>query len=285
VTAGKATLIVNADDFGYTAGVTRGILAAHDEGIVTSATVMATGSAVDLAIAEAKRRPNLGIGVHLTLCDVAPAAPRDSVRSLMDSQADRFPTLMGMARRVLAGRVRFAELVAELHAQIARVVDAGIRPTHLDTHRHVIVLPMVLDAIVEAARPFGVRAIRRPLERGGWKRASAAAILKYGILAPITFRLARRARAAGFSSPDEFWGISAMGRADFAARLAAAIDAVRPGITEFMVHPGEIDAELRRIDSYIGPRETELSALRNPELRDRCVRRGIRLASYAALAA
>jgi chitin disaccharide deacetylase len=282
---GNRTLIVNADDFGFTPGVTRGILAAHDDGLVTSTTAMATGVGIEDALAEARRRPALGVGVHITLCDTPPAAPTSAVRSLLDPDTGRFPSLGGMTLRFATRRVRLRELTTEIKAQIGRIVDAGVQPTHIDTHRHVVVLPGVLDAIIEAARPFGLRAIRRPLERNGWRNSGIPALLKYGILAPITWRLGQRALSAGFRSPNEFWGISAMGQPDFAERLSQAICELTPGVTEFMVHPGEPDAELKRIDTYLEPRQFELQALRDPRLRALCQDLGVRLATYAVLAA
>ncbi|MBZ5628348.1 MAG: ChbG/HpnK family deacetylase [Acidobacteriia bacterium] len=60
-------LIINADDFGLTRGVNRAIVEAHERGVVTSATLMASGSEFDEAVALARRLPRLSVGCHVDL--------------------------------------------------------------------------------------------------------------------------------------------------------------------------------------------------------------------------
>ena len=156
------TLIVNADDFGLSASVNAGIVRAHALGIVTSTTLLATGAAFDEAVAMARRYPALGVGVHLDLVEGRPRCAPSQVPSLLSSAGTFVGGTPALASRAFRGRLAYRELVLELVAQIARVVDAGIRPTHVDTHQHAHCLPVVCAAVLEAAARFGIRRIRFP---------------------------------------------------------------------------------------------------------------------------
>jgi predicted glycoside hydrolase/deacetylase ChbG (UPF0249 family) len=112
-------LIVNADDFGLSAGVNRGILRAHDEGIVTSASLMVRQPAAEAAVAEARRRPWLSLGLHL---DVGEWEYRDG------HWAALYEVVPGDDGPALA-------------AEVGRQLDAFVRlvgrpPTHVDSHQH-----------------------------------------------------------------------------------------------------------------------------------------------------
>ena len=134
-------LIVNADDLGWTEGVNRGILEAFQHGIVTSASLLANGSAFAGGAKAAHSAPGLGVGVHLNLTDGPPVADRETVESLLNDDgefaAGPESLLLRRARRGLVLR----EVEEEWDEQISRVRDAGIEPTHVDGHKHVHMLP------------------------------------------------------------------------------------------------------------------------------------------------
>src|ERR1700691_3292444 len=87
-------LILNADDFGYTRGINEGIIRAHRDGVLTSATLMANGAAFDDAVERAKANPTLGVGCHLVLTGGFAVAPREEIPSLADS-GGRLPASLG----------------------------------------------------------------------------------------------------------------------------------------------------------------------------------------------
>src|SRR5262249_34836467 len=131
------SLIVNADDLGWSEGVNRGIAEAHRRGIVTSASLLANGAAFVLAVELARTAPALGVGVHLNLSDGAPMAERETVTSLLNDEGEFAggpeSLLLRMARRGLD----LGEVEREWEAQIGKIREAGIEPTHLDGHKHV----------------------------------------------------------------------------------------------------------------------------------------------------
>ena len=141
--------MINADDFGFTPDVNEGIVEAHRHGILTATTMMANGEAFDDALRLARETPSLDIGAHLALV---------SGRSVLTGR----PLPAGVPQLLAALARRQIRPYEELRAQVARLVDAGLRPTHLDTHKHTHLAPPVLDAVARIGEEFGIRWVRRP---------------------------------------------------------------------------------------------------------------------------
>ena len=284
-------LILNADDFGYTTGVNEGIIRAHRDGILTSATLMANGRAFDDAVERAKANPKLGIGCHLVLTGGFSVAPREEIPSLADAEG-RLPRSLGaLVARVSAGSVRTNEIERELRAQLEKIRRAGIELSHVDTHKHTHVHPRVMGAVGRVAREFGITRVRNPIENLGdsWRTARSE---NADIVANMAASLAVRAvgswfnaiaRKYGLQSPDHFLGLAITGRMS-AAALCRLIDTLPEGRTEIMVHPGIYDAELVKSGSRLQQqRQTELDGLLAPEARRAVDANSVRLISYREL--
>jgi chitin disaccharide deacetylase len=287
-------LIVNADDFGWTAGVNRGIAEAHRNGIVTSASLLANGGAFAEAVELTRTSRGLGVGVHLNLSDGPPAAPREAVPSLVN-EAGEFEggpdgLLLKMATRALSVR----EVEIEWEAQISRVRKAGIEPTHLDGHKHVHMLPGLFEIALRLAKRNGIAAIRVSHEASSLRaalstgEARAVVVLKQGVQARGLKLLVRDAREqaerAGVSTADYFCGIAQTG--ELTKQGVARLLRVLPeGTTELMCHPGYSDDALRKTATRLqASREKELEILTDPEIRNLVASQGIRLIDYAFLA-
>src|SRR5271154_2160978 len=135
-------LILNADDFGLTRGVNEGIIRSHCEGILTSATLMATGPAFDDAVERAKATPTLGVGCHLVLMGGTAGAKPSEIPSLVDVNG-LLPESLGIfVTKVTSRSIQTRDIEIELRAQIQKILRAGIEPTHVDTHKHTHVHPM-----------------------------------------------------------------------------------------------------------------------------------------------
>jgi predicted glycoside hydrolase/deacetylase ChbG (UPF0249 family) len=238
-------LIVNADDFGFTRDVNQGIVEAHRDGILTSTTLMASGAAFDDAVRLAKDNPTLDIGCHLVLVGEPP-----------------FPaTVVKLMQAVALGRIRIYD---EFAAQVRRILDAGLNPTHLDTHKHTHLLPPVLDAVARIAEEFGIPWVRHTLV--------------------MPRRFERVLREHHCRSTDHFAGFRITGKYD-AQALAALIRALPEGSTEFMCHPGRCGPELRAAGTRLKEsRERELLALTSPEVRAALAEAGVQLATFSQLA-
>ena len=271
----RKQLVVNADDFGFTPDVNAGIVEAHRDGILTAATLMANGDAFEDAVRLARQTPGLDIGCHLVLI---------GGHSLLTKQA--FPATV--AQLVAALATRRIRVYDELAAQMRRIVDAGVRPSHLDTHKHTHLAPPVLDAVARLAEEFGVRWVRRPFDfplnalRGGVPRLKRLSSDALGLLRR---RFHRVLASHGCRTTDHFAGFQITGRFQ-TAELVELMSVIPPGSTELMVHPGRCGPALRAARTRLKEsREAELAALVAPEVRQATLRHGITLVNYAALPA
>ncbi|WP_263355288.1 ChbG/HpnK family deacetylase [Acidicapsa acidisoli] len=268
-------LIINADDFGLTAGVNRAITELHRQKALTSATLMARATATDEAVAMAD--PSLGVGCHVVLVDgQSVLAPRRDLVLLVDpvSTGGRFkPTLLGLLRllylqrksRSFSNRRLEEEIQAEAAAQISLLQGHGFNLTHIDTHKHTHMFPRVLRPVLRAARAAGIRTIRNPFEpewsiratpRAPWLRRIQVQLLR--TFEPIFRRIVAE---EGFVTTDGAIGVLATGTLD-PATLASLLRAVPHGTWELVTHPGYNDAELAQAGTrLLASREIELAAL------------------------
>ncbi len=287
-------LIVNADDFGFTAGVNRAIIEAHTRGIVTSATLMAKGRAFEDAVSLAKTAPRLSVGCHVVLIDGEPVLEAKVLPSLISANrhSPRFRDgLKSFAARALAHRLNAYQIESETIAQIRKLQSAGVNVSHVDTHKHTHLFPSVLRPLLHAAGNCGVRAVRNPFgprtplksgdlfrRPGLWTRYAET-----GILRPLALKFRDAARRAGLVTPDGTLGIVVTGALN--EKLFRAIATVIPeGTWEFVCHPGYNDADLMSAKTRLREsRETELRVLTMPEARQLLSDRGIVLISYRDL--
>ena len=281
-------LIINADDFGLTAGVNRGILESHQKGVVTSSTLMACGARFDQAAALSKQAPRLSVGCHVVLVDGSPELGREQVSSLTaKGPTPRFrESLITFAGLAIAKRLDEEQIENEITAQIRKLQSAGITVSHLDSHKHTHMFPVVLRGMLRAARNCGVKAIRNPFEPlvfakvGGWKRQFQLRILqRYR----ATFR--KELGEAGMVTPDGCIGIAVTGGLTLEA-FQALVENLPKGTWEFVSHPGYVDAELGEVKTRLRTsRERELAILTSEAAKESLRRAQIELISYHHFAA
>ena len=259
-------LIVNADDFGLTAGVNRAVMELHRAGVVTSATLMARAAATAEAIEMALRAPALGVGCHVVLADGEPVLAAEKIPTLVDERTGRFPPALGaLLRRLLAGRIRSSEIEAEAGAQIVYLQSRGVKLTHIDTHKHTHLFPSVLRPVLRAARALGIRAVRNPFEPA-WSRRCARNAgqirrAEVGALRMLEPAFRRIVAEEGFATTDGAIGILATGTLD-AVTVSAMLNNLPAGNWELLTHPGYNDADLARVRTRLrSSRETERQAL------------------------
>ena len=243
-------LIVNADDFGLTRGVSDGILIAHRHGIVTSTTALVNREIPDDQLGRL-RDSGMGVGLHVNL---TLGEPLTRGRSLVDG-AGRFVR----DARHAAARAAPADVAAEIEAQLERFGRLFRRaPSHLDSHHHVGQLSPVQDAFLRVAVEAGLP-VRSQDERT---------------------RLA--ARSARLRTPDHFFGESGPRAYWSLHRTLAMLRQVPDGSSEFMTHPGYCDDELS-YSRYGRQRETELIGVGSPAARAAAMALGIRLCGFGDL--
>jgi predicted glycoside hydrolase/deacetylase ChbG (UPF0249 family) len=277
------SLVVNADDFGASDAVSRGILEAHRRGIVTSTSVLGNCSDPAGAAHLLADVPDLGVGVHLTLSGGPPVAPLDRVRSLLGPDQ----ALPGNVRDVFAawarGDLRQDEVEHEFDAQVVRLRELGLKIDHLDTHRHVGFLPLIGRAVEAVAHRHGIAGIRMAVERPSlsWftdpQRGGFAAAL--GGLAWFTRRQIGARRHGPLT-----WGYAESGQLD-EVRILEILARLPRGCHELICHPG-LEDDPERPTATLGWRHLrarELEALASATIRKAVERRCIRLCRWSDL--
>ena len=287
-TASVPRLIVNADDFGLTSGVNRAIVDASRSGIVTSATLMANSRAFDEAVHVAKDQARLQVGCHVVLIDGEPLCAE--LPSLTNGTGKFRSSIKDFALAAVRKRISADEIQREAEAQIRKIQAAGIRVTHVDTHKHTHLFPHVLRPVLKAAKACGVPAVRNPFEPPRtWPRHLMAIpalwmrVVEVGLLQRFAASFRRIVTEEGMLTTHGTIGVSATGKLN--QRLLTETAQVLPeGTWELVCHPGYLDADLESAGTrLLQSRRVELDALTSEETRAILTRRGIELISYADL--
>ena len=280
-------LVVTADDFGMSVEVNEAVEAAHRDGILTSASLVVTGNAVDDAIRRARRLPTLGVGLHLALFGARAAA--GASRLAPDGvNLGETPVRTGIAL-MLFPRTR-AQLAREIAAQAEAFRTTGLGCTHLDGHWHCHQHPAVLPLALEAVRPLGARAVRIPYETAGFSRQAAgrgalARTAQSLAHAPLAAMMRHTARRHGFATNDHFFGKVDAGVISLPLLLGMAA-ALTHGVTELGLHPAL--AGFAGSGPHAPPahwqQAAELAALTDPALRAALAARDVRLCRWDEIA-
>ena len=288
-------LIINADDFGLTAGVNRAIVEAHENGVVSSATLMANGRAFGQAVSLAQSTPGMGVGCHVVLVDGAPLLPQTQVHSLLDGSGNsagdaRFREgISKFGALAMLGRLAADEIEAEATAQIRKLQASGIPVTHLDSHKHTHLFPRVLRPLLRAAQRCGVRAIRNPFERIQGSQLAASPSLwrrwaEVGVLRGFARHFREAVQQAGIATPDGTLAIVATGTLNDRL-LRLMVENLPEGTWELVCHPGYNDADLQGIQTRLREsREQELRILTSQSTRDLLAANGVEMVSFRDLA-
>jgi predicted glycoside hydrolase/deacetylase ChbG (UPF0249 family) len=218
------------------------------------------------------------------------AAPEE-IPTLIDDHGNLPGSLFVLFTRLSSGRVPARQIEAEFRAQITRVVNAGIHPTHLDTHKHTHTHPRVMEALGRVANEFKIRNVRKPYEdlrvslggglpqlRGNTLQLASA--VAAGMTAPL-FR--QMVRSYGLWTPDYFFGLTATGMLS-SERVKDVLNLLPPGKSELMCHPGICDEDLLNCSTRLKQeRQTELDSLLDPGVRHCAEQRGIRFIRFEEL--
>ena len=233
-------MIINADDFGLCEGVNRAIAEAHRTGVLTSATIMANMSAVDEAIEIARKMPKLGVGVHLNVVEGSPVLKGSEVAVIVgeDGRFKYSPAKLAIGA-LLSSKIRKA-IEVELSAQIEIVVKMGIKPTHLDSHKHFHCFAPIYKIVCRLAEQFEIGAIRWPWEpatvcTGDWPKISGKDKRRAFMVRNLS--LSCQKIDARYIKTDIFFGLAHTGKIDnnFWAEIGRTQFV---GTAEVMTHPG-----------------------------------------------
>lgn len=279
-------LIVNADDFGLHPLINAGIIKGHQEGFITSTSLMPSALCWQEAVRLAKENPRLGIGVHLTLVGGVPSVlPKEKVSSLLDDDGLFLPDYVAFAKRYYGGAVKRSELEAELRAQLERALESGVNITHIDSHQHTHVLPGINSLVLKLSNEYNIIRVRIPKEgylfTGGFQTGVGRLIGRSG-LSFCADMAALRADSLGLRHPQHFYGMLAGGHLN-AQLIANILRQLPEGVSEIMTHPGLDSAALGKAFSWQYHWREELDAYLDAGNKALLKELGIEPVSFAAL--
>jgi hopanoid biosynthesis associated protein HpnK len=265
------TLIVTGDDFGFSRGVNRAIIEAHERGILTHASLMVNGDAAPEAVALARSRPGLSVGLHLVVVDGAATLPPSEIPHLTgtDGRFRGTPVSAGL-RYQFSGAAR-SELAREIHAQLERFRETGLALSHVDGHHHMHLHPVVLENVVAMAREFAIPAIRLPSEELGLALAINPGNIAGKAIWSFIFGLLRRhgerrLRRTGIAFSERVYGLLETGRVT-GPYLLDLIPRIRADRVEIYCHPA-VGSPGEPSDGKPGTGSAELSGLLSPRVRE-----------------
>lgn len=255
-------LIVNADDFGLSELTNKGIADCINKGMVTSTTIIANGNAFEHCIALAKKQ-KLDTGIHLNLTHY------NSLTGLKLSMSNIWKAMLHMLDKKLVEK--------EMKAQVEKVLKAGIKPTHLDGHKHIHIFPGVIDATITIAKEYNLNKIRLPLTK-----KLKFKISKQWLKAFLVNHYARKARKkmekAGIKTTENFYGMMETGRLT-TENLKKVLANIQGKTAELMCHPGYYD---KNLDCALkNEREIELRALTGKDAKE--MAKGTELISFRSI--
>lgn len=260
-------LIVTADDFGAALAVNEAVEQAHVDGILTAASLMVSGAAVDDAVERARRLPGLGVGLHLALADAAPVLPPERIPALVGPDGRFHDSMLRTALAIAASGSARRQLAAEIEAQFAAFAATGLPLDHVNAHKHFHLHPMIASAVLRIGPKYGMKAMRVPYERGG--------------TAPLRWwarQLRARLRRAGLTVNDRFIGLGWTGAMD-AERMRQAVTTPVDGLIEIYCHPATNDDWPGHAPGY--RYRDELAALVDPAVKRMLSSSGVTHGSFA----
>ena len=274
-------LIINADDFGFSQGVNAAIIQAHEEGVLTSTSLMVSGDAAQEAIALAKNHPHLAVGLHLVLVCGKSVLPPAQIPNLVDSQGNfsNNPTQAGLSYQF--NPATRAELRLEISAQLEKFRDSGLNLAHVDGHLHLHVHPVILNILTEFAAEFKIKFIRLPSEELTKNLKIDQRNLLTKIIWSIVFGQLRRygeglLKANQIKFANRVYGLLQTG--DMSEKyLLDLIPQIEAELVEIYSHPALVNTETNNGG------EVELAALLSQEVRQLLTVKDFKLSNYNQL--
>ncbi len=274
-------VVINGDDFGLSPSVNQAVIQAHEQGILTSTSLMVSGKASAEAVNLAKAHPNLGVGLHLVLVCGQSVLPPEQIPHLVDREGNfpDDPVKAGLTYQF--NQAARQELKQEIRAQLKKFQQTGLPLSHVDGHLHLHTHPVVLGILTDLAQEFQIKVIRLPSEELHFTLAIDKSNLPIKIIHSQVFQQLRRygerlLHTQGIMTPDKVYGLLATGKMS-EAYLQQLIPKIQANVIEIYSHPDCSDQT-----NPTGP--LELQALLSPSVRDRLQDSGFELVNFHQLA-
>ena len=255
----RHAVIVTADDFGLSPEVNAAVEQAHQQGVLTAASLMVGERAVPEAVAIARRNPSLAVGLHLTLTDGTPILPSNRIPALVGPRGHFRDDMAGLGLVLATSAAARQQLAAEIAAQFVAFHATGLPCAHLDAHKHYHLHPIIGAIACRVAAAAGVPRVRVPWEPPSLVPGAPRALW------PMAALLRRTATRHGLWATDRVVGLAWSG-AFTADRLLSVLSRLLPGSTEIYLHPATAGGFPGAAPGY--RYAEELAALMDPRVRD-----------------
>ena len=277
-------LIVNADDFGLSPEVNAGIVRAHRDGILRSASLMVAEPAALPAAELARDNSGLDVGLHAVVCQGRSILDSSRLGTALNASGEFMDSPVGAGMRYFFDRSLRAAMTDELRAQVERHLELVGYLNHIDGHLNFHVHPLFADILVNLAVEYKVPCIRLPRERVmttiRLRRDNATRkLVESAIFRTLSRRTRRMMTERGLTSTDALFGLHQSGHLseDY---VVGVIDRIRDGTTELYFHPA---ADIGGVPPSAAA-QLEVEILTSPRVRDAVARNGIELTTFADLA-
>jgi hopanoid biosynthesis associated protein HpnK len=282
----QVQLIVNGDDFGASEHVNEAVIQAFKRGILTSCSLMVSGDAFDHAVRLARENVQLGVGIHLVTVLGRSVLPHSQIPHLVDKDGNfpSDPTIAGL--RYYFSMAARKELKRELQAQFEKFASTGLKFSHIDSHLHMHVHPVIFDAALDLGDRFDVRRMRVPQDElrialgfgcpNKLKTTGYAAVFYL-----LVSRMRKRLRNRGFLSTGRVYGNFQSGKMS-EKYVLYVLDRLHARTNELYFHPAIHNGELP-LDDQQRQCYSEFNILISPTVAHRIQERGIRLTNYVKL--
>jgi hopanoid biosynthesis associated protein HpnK len=281
---GLKRLIVNADDFGLSPEVNAGIIRAHRDGVLRSASLMVAEPAARAAAEMARDNPALDVGLHAVVCRGRSLLDASRLGAAVSASGEFIDSPVGAGMRYFFDRSMRAAMTDELRAQVERHLELVGYLNHIDGHLNFHVHPLFADILVDLAVEYKVPCIRLPRERVmttlRLRRDNATRKLVESIIfRTLSRRTSRMMAHRGLTSTDALFGLHQSGHLseDY---VLSVLDRIREGTTELYFHPAaDIGGTPPAVEAQL-----EVEILSSQRVRDAIARNGIELITFADLA-
>ncbi len=230
-------LIINADDFGASKAVNKGIIAGHKKGIITSTSMFANSLCFDSSIKILKANPTLKVGIHLVLSKEGNSgkAVKKNLKKIVDKNSNfKFNNLHKTGLHLIDKK----EVWKEWDSQIKKLIKSGIKLDHINGHSHIHIFPYVLDIVIKLAKKYEIKKIRLPYEKSSIKINRQT--WKYYLLNYYSKKAKKKLDKAGLDYPGNFYGTFMSGKPT-KAYFINLLNSLPNGFNEIIVHPGYLD--------------------------------------------
>ncbi len=273
-------LILNADDFGRSSNINKAVMIAHRQGILTSASLMVAGDAVDDAVEQARQTPKLALGLHLVLVGGRAVLPPRDIPDLVDQNGffSERPVSAGL-RYFLSSKAQ-KQLALEMEAQFERFAKFQLELTHVNGHLHMHLHPTVFRLLLTFAEQYGAQGLRLPRDdlwkSLAWDRHAAGTkilwAIVFGSLSYWTL-----VRLQNLTVTHRVYGLMQTGHMQegYVLRILNKMDVPS---AEIYFHPST-----QTRGESLGPNPGDLQTLLSPRIREVIQKRGLVLTDYANL--